>query len=444
MFHPVMYDRDVPVESYWEASAGDPVGGCDPLDGDARCDVAIIGAGYTGLSAAYHLAGGADLDVRVLEAGVPGWGASGRNGGQCCFGGAGLGPADIAARFGEAVARQNIATQRESIELVDALSDAHAMDIDKHGHGGLCVAHRPLAVAALNKEVQTWRHFGGFECALLSADEFRERGYSGPHIHGAMHFPFGFGLHPLKYARALARLALRHGVKIHSRSPVRSWTREPGLHLLHTPNGTVRASRVLIATNGFTLDTLHPALDGCLVPALSQIVATRALTEEELEAHQWRTEDPLYDTRSLYSYFQMTPDRHLVLGGAGGLSGSVPSRESWKRFLVGRVAEMFPRWSQVDITHCWRGLVCFTRDRLTHIGEVADDPGVFYSVAYHGNGVAMATWSGRAVAGLMSGKRNAAIPTTMQQPLQRFRVPSIRKWTFYMRHARRFLASWLP
>ena len=441
MFHPVMYDRDVPVGSYWEASAGEPVEGCEPIDGDERCDVAIIGAGYTGLSAAYHLAGDAGLDVRVLEAGIPGWGASGRNGGHCCFGGAGLSALEIRARFGEEVARENIATQRESIELVDSLSDAQDMDIDKHGEGELCIAHQPKSMASLIEEAEMWRTIGGFECELLSADEFQERGYTGPHAHGGMLFPFGFGLHPLKYARALAGLALRQGARIHARSPVTGWTRERGSHRLIAPGGSVRASRVLIATNGFTLDSLHPALAGCLVPAISQIVATRALTEDELAAHRWRTEDPLYDTRPLFSYLQMTPHRRLVLGGAGGFSGSEASRDSWKQFLVRRIAEMFPAWSQVEITHCWRGFVCFTRDRLTHIGEVPDDPGVFYSVAYHGNGVAMATWSGRAVAGLISGKRDSLIPATMRQPLRRFPIPALRKWTFYLRYARRFLAS---
>ena len=95
MYHRIMYDRQAPVGSYWEASAGDPVAGCDSLEGDVTADVAIIGAGYTGLSAAYHLANVDQLDVRVLEAGAPGWGASGRNGGHCCFGGAGLEPHEI-------------------------------------------------------------------------------------------------------------------------------------------------------------------------------------------------------------------------------------------------------------------------------------------------------------------------------------------------------------
>ena len=439
MFDPVMYDRDNPVGSYWQASAGADVEGCNALESDVSCDVAIIGGGYTGLSAAYHLARDSQLDVRVLEAGVAGWGASGRNGGHCCFGGAGLGPGEIAKRFGEDVARENIATQRESIELVDALSDTHDMQIDKHGRGSLCIAHHPSRVADLTEEAEMWRALGGFECEVFSGDEFNERCYTGPHAHGGMLFPFGFGLHPLKYARALARLALAEGANIHAHSPVTHWTGEGSRHLLRTPRGTLRAEKVLIATNGFTQDTLHPAVEGCLVPGISQIVATRPLTDDELAAHDWRADFPLYDTRPLFSYLQVTPDKRLVLGGAGGFSGTEASRDNWRKFLSRRIAEMFPYWADAEITHCWRGFVCFTRDRLTHLGAVENDPSVFYSLAYHGNGVAMATWSGRAIAGLLSGKSNSIIPTAMKQPLPRFRLPAIRKWSFYLRHARRFL-----
>ena len=441
LFHPIMYDRAVPVGSYWEASAGEPVEGCERLDGDEVCEVAIIGAGYTGLSAAYHLAADESVSVRVLEAGSPGWGASGRNGGHCCFGGAGLEPQEIAARFGDEVARRNIATQRESIELVDSLSETHGFDIDKHGAGELCFAHQPAMFEALKEEAAAWKSLGGFDCEILSAEAFKEQGFNAPNVHGGMLFPFGFGLHPLKYARALARLALRTGACIHVHSEVIGWTREQGRHRLHTKSGTLLAGKVLVATNGFTMDDLHPALDGCLLPVLSQIVATRELTEDELAAHGWVTQHPLYDTRPLFSYLQMTPHRRLVLGGGGGMSGTARGAEFWRKRLQRRVRTIFPAWAGVEFTHSWRGFVCYSRDRLTHVGAVEEDPGVYYSLAYHGNGVAMATWSGRAVAGMMTGKANAEIPESMRQPLQRFAVPAFRKSRIYLRYGARVLRS---
>ena len=123
------------------------------------------------------------------------------------------------------------------------------------------------------------------------------------------------------------------------------------------------------------------------------------------------------------------------------MTGTPASKERWKSFHEQRIATMFPEWRNVEIEYCWRGLLCQSADRLTHVGAVADDPGVFYSLAYHGNGVAMATWSGRAVAGLISGRGNANLPATMTRPLPRFRVPALRKMRIYRRYGWRFLKS---
>jgi glycine/D-amino acid oxidase-like deaminating enzyme len=95
---------------------------------------------------------------------------------------------------------------------------------------------------------------------------------------------------------------------------------------------------------------------------------------------------------------------------------------------------MFPAWKDVEIDHTWRGFVCIAADRMTHLGVVPDDPGVFYSFAYHGNGVAMATWSGRAIAGLISGRGNDTVPATIRQPVPRFPIPALRKWRLVRRY----------
>jgi glycine/D-amino acid oxidase-like deaminating enzyme len=152
---------------------------------------------------------------------------------------------------------------------------------------------------------------------------------------------------------------------------------------------------------------------------------------------------PLYDTRPMFSYFRVLPDRRLHMGGAGGMTGTPASKERWRSFLVRRIHTMFPEWRDVEIEYCWRGFVCMTRDRLTHVGEVPDDPGVFYSLAYHGNGVAMASWSGRAVAGLISGKGNRTLPETMTRPLRRFPIPALRKERVYRRYGWRMVKSLL-
>lgn len=443
LFHDAMYDPDRPLDSHWEASAGPMVDGCDPVEGDLTCDVAIIGGGFTGLSAALHLARDDQLSVRVIEAVAPGWGASGRNGGHCCFGGAGLDPTEIEEAFGEEVARANINTQREAINLVEDLAVSNNLDIDIQGRGELCIAHNDRTVAELGDETAMWKRLGGFDCEMLSADAMRETALDAPNVAGGMLFPFGFGLHPLKYARELARLAQRHGAIIHGGSPVTGWQRENGRHRLITAGGSVTADKVLIATNGFTRDELHPAVDGCLLPLISEIVATRPLTDEELARHKYQADMPLYDKRSMFAYFRVLPDKRLHMGGAGGMTGTPASKERWRSFLTKRAHTIFPEWKDAEIEYCWRGFVCLTSDHLTHLGEVPDDPGVFYSLAYHGNGVAMATWSGRAIAGMISGRHNRAIPATMTQPLKPFPVPALRKWRIYRRYGGRMMRSML-
>ncbi|MBT5433163.1 MAG: FAD-binding oxidoreductase [Rhodospirillaceae bacterium] len=443
LFHDAMYDPSRPLDSHWEASAGNPVADCDPVDGDVTCDVAVIGGGFTGLSAALHLARDDQLSVRVIEAVAPGWGASGRNGGHCCFGGAGLDPTEIVDAFSEEVARQNITAQREAIEFVADLAISNDLDIDMQGKGELCVAHTRKAMDELRDETAMWKRLGGFDCELMETPEVHDRMYEAPNITGGMLFPFGFGLHPMKYSRELARLAQRHGAVIHGNSPVTGWARENGKHRLATPTGTVTADKVLIATNGFTRDDLHPATDGCLLPVISEIVATRPLTDEELARHRYQAEMPLYDKRPMFAYYRVLPDRRIHMGGPGGMTGTPASKERWRSHHEKRIATIWPEWRDVEIEHCWRGFVCLSSDKLTHLGEVPDDPGVFYSLAYHGNGVAMASWSGRAIAGLISGRANRAIPATMTQPLRPFALPALRKFHVYKRYGLRMARNLL-
>ncbi len=157
LFHDAMYDPDRPVGGHREASAGAPVGNCDPVAGDLTCDVAIVGGGFTGLSAALHLARDDQLSARVVEAVAPGWGASDRNGGHCCFGSVELDATEVEETFGEEVARANINIQREAIDLVRDLSVSNDLAIDMQDQGELCVTHNQRAMAEFNNETATWK-----------------------------------------------------------------------------------------------------------------------------------------------------------------------------------------------------------------------------------------------------------------------------------------------
>jgi glycine/D-amino acid oxidase-like deaminating enzyme len=427
LYHPAIYDTARPVESLWAATAGGAVQGCAPLDRDESCDIAVIGGGYSGLSAALHLARDHGVEVRVLEAGDPGWGASGRSGGFCCSGAAKLSSRAMIRRFGLAETRAWRAAQAEAVALVRDLAAAEEIDIEAAGEGEIQVAHKPSRLKALGAEQAFLAESFGERTELWSKDELAERGYRGPEAHGALRSPLGFGLHPLKYAQGLARAALSHGARVHGHSRVTGWSRDGREHLLDTPGGRLRARRVILATNGFTPEALNPAFRGALLPVLSNIVTTRPLTAAEIAAQGLATRTPIFDTRNLLYYFRLLPDGRFLLGSRGGLSADPAAAAPMRRWMEGRLKAMFPAWAGVEISHYWRGLACLSADLVPHVGRLADDPSVAYALAYHGSGVATATWSGRAVAALVAdGAAAAELPAVVTQPLKRFPLPGLR------------------
>ncbi len=434
LYPPAVYDAARPVPSYWEATAGPPPADCTPLDGAATAEVAIIGGGYTGLSAALHLARDHGIEACVLEAGAPGWGASGRNGGFCCVGGAKLSYGAMIRRFGVEETRRFRRAQLDAIAAVRETVAAEGLDVEMTGSGAIEVAHRPGRMAELRAMRDMLRDVFGERAELWSREELAERAYAGPEAHGALLEPDGFGLHPLKYARGLARAAIARGAKIHGRSRVVAWRREGTGHVLETAGGVLRARRVLVATNGFAPEGLHPVTTGRVLPAFSNILTTRPLDDAELAAQGWRTDCPVNDVRHLVFYFRLLPGRVFMFGARGGTSGTPASEARRRAWMERRFARMFPAWAEIPFTHFWRGLIAIARDRIVHVARHPDDPTVHYAMAYHGNGVSFATWAGRAVAADIAGRPEAVpVPPLVARPIPRFPLPGLRR--LYLRAA---------
>ncbi len=440
LYHPSASDPAIAADSYWAASAPPLAADVTPLSGTQSCDVAVIGGGYTGLSAAYHLARDHGLDVRVLERAEPGWGASGRNGGFCCFGSSKVSYETIAKRVGEAEATRFYRTQREAIELVAELTEREEIDVQRTGHGDVEIAHKAGEVEGLKAHLALLRRVLGVEGRLYGKEELREAGFASPQAHAAATTPLGFGLHPLRYARGLAAAAARHGARIHGRSGVEAWEKDGETHVLHTPGGTLRARQVVVATNGYTTEDLHAGMAGKVLPALSNVITTRPLSEAELEAQGWTSHTMASDSRNLLHYFRLLPDKRMLLGSRGGLSAD-PGTEAAKRAdMRKRLGMLFPEWKDVEISHFWRGFVCMAADLTPHVGRLPDDGSVIHALAYHGNGVAMSSWSGRAAARLAAGQPpEEVLPAVMRKPLPRFPLPGLRP--LYLRAA--YAGFWL-
>jgi glycine/D-amino acid oxidase-like deaminating enzyme len=270
-------------DSYWVETAGPEPSVAQPLDGDRRVEVAVIGGGYTGLAAARHLAGTHGLDAAVLEAHRIGWGASGRNGGFALVSVGKLGLEERVRKWGLEAARRSIQIGVEALESVRELIATESIACDPQPDGWLVVAHRPGTLRELQERVRVYREVLGYpEVDFLDRARLERDGYlRGPCAGGAIRFRKGFGLHPMKYVHGLALAAARRGVALFDRSPVVAWRREGGDHLLVTPTGSVRARKVVVATNGYTPERLHPFFRGRVLPAASNIVVTRPLTEAE-------------------------------------------------------------------------------------------------------------------------------------------------------------------
>ncbi len=394
--------------------------------GPATTEVAIIGGGYTGLSAALHLAQ-SGVDVTLLEAHVPGWGASGRNGGFCCIGGDKAGLDHIRKRFGTDAARSYFNAQRAAIDLVAGLLSTHGIAADTHSDGEVQLAHRPDAMAAMQIEQALWSKLG-IDAALIGPDELAERGMSGA-FHGGLHVPLGFALNPGKFVAGLARAAAKAGATIHAHSPVDKITRSGDTYRLHLPNGALTAKKLILATNGYGTDGLPAWLTGRYLPLQSNILVTRPLSDEEISAQGWTTDLMAYDSRHLLHYFRLLPDRRFLFGARGNVRASAQGQAAMRARLHRELAAMFPAWAKVETPSFWSGLVSLSRDLLPYAGPIGDWQNAWAGMNYHGNGVAMGTWVGARLADMALG-RGPDLPVHTRR-LPRFAIPALRRSYLY-------------
>lgn len=396
------------------------------LEGDHRCEVAIIGGGFTGISAALHLAE-VGVSATVLESRYVGWGASGRNGGFCCLGGGMLDNAALEKRFGSDGRAAWRETELASIRLVEGLLERQNMDVDRHSDGETQFAHRPKDFTAMRDSVAHYAESYGVEARLTPPSELAAEGMNAG-FHGAITVPIGFGLNPRKYIIGLAAAAEAAGAVIHHDTPVTSITRRGSGFDLQTPSGRVRADRVIIGTNGYSSEDLPDWLAARYMPTQSSVIVTRPLTQGELGAQGWTSGQASYDTRHLLHYFRLMPDNRMLFGVRGGLMANAGSEKRAMRRARADFDRMFPAWRDVETPYKWSGMVCIARDRMPFVGQVPDQPGMFASLCYHGNGVAMASYSGALLADIVQEKvPQRTYPQAMQRPLAKFELGGLRR-----------------
>ncbi len=393
--------------SFWHATTPDDWTPRDPLRGSITADVAIVGAGFTGLWTAYYLLrSDPTLRVVVLEAETAGFGASGRNGGWCSA----LFPASADKLLGlEGADRDSVlamhAAMRGSVDEVGRAAEDEGLDIHFAKGGTLTLARSRSQLRAAEEEVRAARRWGRDESdvRLLDADEARSR-LNASGVLGATYTPDCAALHPGRLVRGLARLVDEaRGGRVYEQTPVTAI--EPGL--VETTHGRVRAGVVVRATEGYT-HTI-PGHARLLAPVYSLVIATEPLPEATWERIGLAERETFADHRNLIIYGQRTADGRLVFGGRGAPyhfgSRTRPEFDREPRVfaaLWATLRELLPAVAGAKVTHAWGGALGVPRDWCASVG-LDGDTGLAWAGGYVGDGVSTTNLAGRTLRDLILG-----------------------------------------
>lgn len=399
---PTPLQRDAPGCLY-AATATPPVP-APPLAGDLDVEVVVIGGGYTGLSAALHLAE-RGRRVALLEAHEAGWGAAGRNGGQV---NAGLKhePDDVERSLGPVYGPRLVRLAGGAPDFLFDLVARHRIECEARRAGTLRAAYQPQHVAALRTSAEQWSRRGA---RIEFCDTARVAAATGTDRYVAATFDArGGAVNPLSLARGLAGAAQRQGATIHGGTRALRLERVGTGWRVATPDGAVRADKVVLATDGYS-DDLWPGLRTSVVPIYSSIIATAPLPSPLRE-----TIVPggsvVYEAGNITVYYRRDPDGRLLMGGRGRQRSD--AGRSHYEHLVRYAKRLWPGLATVEWTHWWNGQFALTPDFYPRFHAPA--PNVYVGLGYSGRGVAFGAAMGAQLAAAAAGEplETLALPVT--------------------------------
>jgi glycine/D-amino acid oxidase-like deaminating enzyme len=388
IFHPEFK----PTPYWWEAY--DPRGKTWP-DPPARVEVVVVGAGYAGLSAALELVR-AGVNVAVLDAVSPGFGASTRNGGAVSGGinlGKGLSARNLSASAADpnSPAARMLAGAARSMELVEELIARESIACFYEERGRFTGAWTPPHYEQFARKVEILNRYTGAGAYMVPRAQQRAE-IGSDFYYGGMILERAGKLHPSLFFSGLLDACHRHGVHISGECRVRAIKGEPGRFQLETARGPVAADHVVVTTNGYSGD-LEPSLKRRIIPIASHIIATEEI-DPDIAASLSPKGRTFSDSRRVISYYRLSPDgRRMIFGGRPRFTEIDPKTSA--RILHDHMMQRFPQLRGVRVTHQWSGLAAFTFDFLPHMGQRA---GMHYCAGCNGSGVAMMTYLGQQVA----------------------------------------------
>ncbi|MBE9605819.1 FAD-binding oxidoreductase [Acetobacteraceae bacterium H6797] len=399
MNHP-LFAPGFKASPWWWEAAEPPKRANSPPD---RAQVAIIGGGYAGLSAALTLCRLGHKPV-VIDAERIGWGASSRNGGMVS-GGLKIASEGLEKRYGVERGRAIVTTGAASMPFLEELIAREGIDCDYARVGRFVGAWTPKHYAAMEKRADYLKRITGMPTRMVPRERQRAEVLGSDRYHGGMAVDAAGGLHPGKYARGLAAAAERAGALLVDETRVTGIAHEGSGFRIATTRGEIRADAVLTATNGYSRgpdgSSAMPWLAKRMIPVGSYIIATEEL-EPGLIDKLFPGRRMVGDSKRVLNYFRPAPDGKRVLwGGRASFGPTTP--EVAAPVLHGFMTAVFPELAKVKLTHAWTGNVAFTFDFLPHIG-VQD--GIHFAAGCQGSGVAMASWLGHNAALKIAGAAN--------------------------------------
>jgi glycine/D-amino acid oxidase-like deaminating enzyme len=404
--------------SLWYATAA-PGPRTEPLKGDVQADVAIIGAGFTGCSAALHLAE-AGASVVTLESKEIGWGGSGRNMGLVNSG-VWLDPDAVVKRLGPNHGERLLDGLGHAPELVSELIGRHGIGCDVVRQGVLRGAHNAKAMAGLTAHARQWQRRGA-NVELLDHAGFERLSGSAHHVGGLVDHR-SFTIQPLSYARGLAHAAMTAGARLHERSPALSVASEASRWRVSTAQGSVSAATLIVATNAYS-DGLWPGMKQAIIPVGCYVYATEPLAGN-LRNAILPGQGAFYDTQPAMVFARYDRDWRLIFGSLGYLPrGATKGARAWPQRTL---RYLFPQLGEQRLSHAWAGTLGFTRDHLPRICEPA--PGVHMALGYNGRGIAPGTYWGKMLAKRVLGAPASDFPLPVT-PIARTPLRGLRA-TFY-------------
>ena len=431
LYHSDIYNFETPVKSYWEDISNDNLE-FEKLTKDINSEIVVIGAGYTGLLCAINLIENYNLDVILVEAGKVGWGASSRNAGFNSLPPSKMSFKKMQSIYGKDETKKFFKNSVEGSNYTRDIINEYNIDCDITGNSNYVVAHYPNKFLQIKEQAEVYKSEFGIDTKIYSKEEFNEIGHGGTEQFGAFSYKPGFAINPLKFVNGIVRHAISKKLKIFQHTKVDKINKDSGFYILRTKEGSIRAKKIIIATNGFYQEGLIPQMNGRILPVISNVIVTRKLTDSEINVHNFKTFCPIVNTKNLLYYYRKLPDNRILFGTRGDLNGSNQSNLEMSKKMEKFLKDIFPNWSNVTIDYNWCGLIALSQKLTPSIGKI-DNEEIYYGFGYNGVGVSTAPWTGKQLSKLVfsSNSKDLDISKIYKGLPKKFIFPQLR--TFYFR-----------